>query len=168
MQQYKASLDKTTAGISIAFTILVLVLIVKSIQILLRNNWSSQDAPMYFFIILVLIVIWVTAFLRQIRHYELSDNQLLIKTRRNTHTILLKEVEKIEELNLLPFASLKNLARRALFAYRGRYHFPTLGYIDFYASQKKNLIYLQTKNKENIIISPDDIALLKDIKNKIN
>jgi len=167
MQIYKASLDKTTAWISIGFTALILALIIKIIFVLQNNNFVAQDAPMYFFIIVILIGIWVISFLRQIKYYSLSDEYLIIQTRWEKINIPIAEIIKIEPLNLLPFSSVKNIGRRALFGYRGTYKFPSLGHISFYASQKKNLIYLQTEKQGNIIISPDDISLLDDINEKL-
>jgi len=167
MTKYKASLDHTTRWTSIAFSLLVVILIGRSIQILQNNNFILPDAPMYYFSIIILITIWLISFLRKIKYYELFEDKLIIKTRWKDKIIPLNEITKIEPLNLLPFASLKNIGRRALFTYRGRYHFPELGYVNFYASQKKNLLFLQTKEHGNIVISPNSLALLEEIKKKI-
>jgi hypothetical protein len=51
-----------------------------------------------------------------------------------------------------------------LFGYYGLYYIPKIGNVKYYTTRRNNRILIVLKNKNKIVISPDDVSLIDLIK----
>jgi len=81
-------------------------------------------------------------------------------------------INEIKEIKVLEFHDLTGLVRTfgngGLFGYYGKFYSRKQGKMTLYTTRRDNRIMIITKADKKIIISPDDLALAKNIELKLN
>jgi len=164
---YKASLDTKTKWITYIFLLVMGGLLYKSFEALQRPSYGSNNSSIYVIIIIILLVILVNSWIKKVQFYQLTEDLLIIKTFHEQIKIPLYEIKHIHENNQIPGGPIREIGTKGLFGYRGRYFLGQWGYVNFFATQKKNLILIETLNLGIFVISPDDMELFNRLQNYI-
>lgn len=119
--------------------------------------------------IILLAVIFVGCYFLSTRGYTLTKDKLIIHRPLKDRIV---DVDDIADVFLVDPSSLKGTLRAfgvgGLFGYFGQFSNDKFGKMTWYVTQKKNRILVETRQKEKIIISPDDISLLDNLKSDLN
>lgn len=100
--------------------------------------------------------------------YTLEADNLIINRSASNKIIKLSNIINVREVSKDEMkGSIRTFGNGGLWGYYGKYHNTKLGNITLYTTQWKNYILIETKEKRKIIITPDDIDLLQELKEKI-
>jgi hypothetical protein len=100
--------------------------------------------------------------------YILDPVELIIYRPYKDVIIKLKD---IQEIRIIDDSDLGRTIRTAgvggLFGYFGKYYCSNYGSVTFYTTQRRNKVLIQTYNGDAIIITPDDLQLVSEIRDRI-
>ena len=157
---YTTSLDRLSKIITIATSILFIVIIVGQFALLPKDHRLIS-------IVTALFLTGCYALIFSLRpvSYVLTTDSLIIH--RLLKDVLIKR-STIIAATALDKNELRNSIRTfgvgGLFGYFGRFANPKLGYMTWYATRRDNAILINTTGKKKIILTPDDpIAFLAAI-----
>jgi len=163
--EYKASLD-TLAKIITIFVLLLFPFII-------WTNWnliSSVPGSVTFILIHTLpTILFIAAiaigYIYSTKKYIIRNGDLVIVRPVKEKRILISDIEEarlVEKGEM--FGTIRTFGVGGMFGYFGKYYNSAFGSITLYTTQKKNRIFIRTKQGNKIIISPDDVSLLEHLK----
>ena len=149
---FTASLDKTakrvTAGIAVLFALNICFFL------------PALEHGAYFVLIgtsLVLVSIFVGAYLFRTTAYEITPQQLIIHRPFNKKILDKTNITKIELLEEGALSrSTRLFGNGGLFGYYGKFSNRRFGYMTWYATNRANPVLLQMAGGKKVIITPDE------------
>ena len=119
-------------------------------------------------VLLLFIGIIVGGYLYSTKSYTVTNDALIIHRPISDRVIKLSEIVEIRTVDAADFSgTIRTFGNGGLFGYYGKYYNSKIGNMTWYVTQQKNKILVQIKQGDKIIISPDDIGLVKKVKLQI-
>jgi amino acid transporter len=165
--EYKASLDTVAKIVTAVTVILFFVIGYRSIKVLMLLQSNKTSMLIYGGLLLLFVVIIIGCFLFSPQYYKVDNNYLTIVRPVKNKTLKLNDIDNIrplekDEMN----GAIRTFGVGGLFGYFGKYYYPKIGNMTFYATQKRNRILIETRQGQNFIITPDDQSIIENIKGK--
>ncbi|HTO16307.1 MAG TPA: PH domain-containing protein [Edaphocola sp.] len=152
--KYEASLDNFTKTISF-LTILVIVISLIIVNTVIGDSAPSFLIPLY--IILALSPILV--FLWKPQYYLLIDNRLEIQRPIGKIIIPMNDILQFEQLSeSVMKKSVRAFGSGGFFGYFGKFKNNQLGVMNWYATQRKNIVLIHLLKNKKILLTPDDLT----------
>lgn len=163
--EYKASFDTLTKVISLGVLVLFAFIAQKSVKALLVAEGDTTTVLIHSGIILFLLATLVISYLFSVKSYLIAGNELVIRRHVNEKRI---SIADIAEIRLVAEEDMRGTIRTfgngGLFGYYGKYYNRTFGSMTLYTTQRANRVFIRTKSGSKIIISPDDLSLVAELK----
>lgn len=159
--KYKASLDSLTKILSVSVVFFLVGMFV--------YLWQFRENNGVLIPLLILIPIFIVVYLYSPQYYLLDDSNLKIVRIASNVTVKLSDITKITgvEKRELGFG-IRTFGSGGFLGYYGKFTYDKIGKVTLYATQRKNMVLIDTKDGKKIIITPDDMGLLELVKEKIN
>jgi hypothetical protein len=149
---YKASLDNLAKGTTIAITILFALIIVGQFSLI-----STVGFLMPIFTIVVLAGSYFLTIAFRPINYSLTTDKLIIHRLFRNVIIERKNIKSIEQIDKHKIKyTLRSFGVGGLFGYFGKFTNKDLGRMTWYATQKDNVILVQTIGNKKIILTPNE------------
>ena len=152
---FKASLDTLAKNLSIVLAVLFANIIVLHI-------WLIKDSGkmVSLFVIALLLIIYLSAYLFRPQGYIITDEALIIKRSVSPVTILRSNITSTEQLsNNSLSGSIRLFGVGGLFGYFGKFSNRKLGTMTWYATRRNsNVVLITTTDQKKIILTPDEPA----------
>jgi len=165
----KASLDKTAVFITIGIGILFFAISFHLTTLLIETKIVSTAFFIYLLHLLLLQATFGLGWLYAPKGYSVNKHGICIKRAIGSFIIKLDEIVQV---TVFPENKIKSTIHTfgvgGMFGYYGKFHTSGIGHITFYATQRKNLILIQTTQAKKIVISPDNPAFLDYIKTQLH
>jgi cytochrome c biogenesis protein CcdA len=163
---YKASKDMTIQAITIGIVLLFAFLSYRSAVALIHSNGNLATILIHSSVLIFLLGTLLLCFLFAPQKYSIEENEIIIQRPiSNIHI----SIDSIKEIRQVDKSETKGMIRTfgvgGLFGNFGKFYAPALGRITMYATQNKNYVLI-IANKRKIIITPDDLAIIEQIKLK--
>ena len=159
--KYKASLDSTTK----ILTALVIVFIIWAIT---KVEFQSPHHVKYIVLLSVALIILIGCFLYAPMSYELTGSELVIIRRAGNRTIKLTDIEEIKAVTRDELGwGIRIFGDGGFMGYFGKFFYSKTGWVTLYATQRGNMVLIQTKQGKKVIITPDDLSLVEMVKDKM-
>jgi hypothetical protein len=101
-------------------------------------------------------------------HYIIDTKYLVIHRKVKGVSINLNEISSVKLLSEKEIkGGIRMFGVGGVFGYFGLFTFPKIGYCKMFATQRKNMILIETLEKKKFIITPDELKLINDLKEKI-
>ena len=163
---YKASLDNLAKIITIFVLIIIATIAYMSIKALVISEGDVRVISIHSVILLFLFAILGFCYFIGPQSYTIENGSLNIVKYAGNKKIKLSD---IVEIRTITDGELTNIIRTfgvgGLFGYYGKYYSSNIGNITFYATQKRNKVFILTKQGDKIIITPDDLGIIEHIGN---
>jgi hypothetical protein len=93
--------------------------------------------------------------------YLVKDDKLVINRKIGNVVLPLNEIVSAKEITREDYTfAIRYIGNAGFCGWYGRFWSPKLGNLKFFASQKKNLVLIETIHKGKWVISPDDLSLV--------
>jgi hypothetical protein len=164
---YKASIDKLAKWITCIMFLIFISIGIKSCLLLLNETSSTNEnfshLLLFLFFFLILFFCWLYAPI----HYIIDTKYLVIHRKVKDISINLNEISLVKLLSEKEIkGGIRIFGVGGVFGYFGLFQFPKIGTCSAFATQRKNMILIETQKKK-YIISPDDIELSNYLLQKI-
>jgi hypothetical protein len=138
----------------------VLIIPVVYVVLILLLAFTKSQIPLILSIcILFLISIGASLILIPWRIYR-NQSELVFQRVAGNISISLMDIEKINEID---FSDLqRNMGIHGLLGYYGNYTFNGYGSVKVMSKSKLNLVLIQSKTKEPLVVSVDDVGFLSN------
>lgn len=150
---FKASLDTLAKNLSIVLAVLFAIIIVLHI-------WLIKDSGkmVSLFVIALLLIIYLSAYLFRPQGYIITNEALIIKRSVSPVTILRSNITSTEQLsNNSLSGSIRLFGVGGLFGYFGKFSNRKLGTMTWYATRRNsNVVVVITADQKKIILTPDE------------
>ena len=165
--EYKASLDTLAKVITVGVFILFAVLGYRSVKALTVSQGDTTTILIHSGILLFFITTIVGCYLFAPQSYTLDNTDFTIVRPASNKKIKLSEIAEIRIVaDTEMTGAIRTFGVGGLFGYYGKYYTSKIGSMTFYATQRKNKIFILTKQGQKIIITPDDISIIEQLKEK--
>jgi len=167
--EYKSTLDWNSKTVTIIIGILFSGQVTFFITLLDKVQGSIVGLTgVLLFGIIMPIAIYVTCYLYRPIKYLIADNKLIVKRLVKDVTFDINEIKDayIVKNDFMRWTR-KTFGNGGLFGFYGEFKNDSFGDMVWYATQKKNYVMLETTLKEKIILTPDDINMVKEIRKLI-
>jgi len=166
--EYKASLDTVAKIITAGTIVLFLFLGYRSVKVLMLSQGNATAMLIHGGVLLLFIALLLGCYLFAPHYYRVENNNLIIVRPANNKIIKLSDIEVIRPVeNSEMLGAIRTFGNGGLFGYFGKYYYPKIGNVNLYATQRKNRIFIETKQGLKFIITPDDLSIIDNIKGKI-
>lgn len=156
--KFSASFDNITKFITLVTTVIILVA-----SFMLWKEVITQQQYYLSIFAIVLLVVYVGAYLLSIDYYQLTDDALVIHRKINTVKIQRDQIESATSIQqLATLGNIRLIGNGGLFGYMGKYRNLKFGNYSFYGTQRKNLVLIKLKNGKQLVITPDQPHSLID------
>lgn len=145
---FSTSYDSTT----LFLTLLGVAVLIFSVSIILI---LGRFKILKIVLILFILSILITAFVRSPRAFIITDSEIVIKTISKSIKIPISSVEEVERLKEKDLKGAKRMKGvGGLFGFSGKFYSDKIGYFDGYFTNQKNLVLIKTE--KSFVISPDN------------
>lgn len=104
----------------------------------------------------LLIVIFLNGYSLKASNYKIHENNLIVQFPFSKKSIPLTAIESAERIEKDKIkGSLRVFGNGGLFGYYGQFENKILGQMNWYITQKENLVLIQTTNGQKIVLSPN-------------
>ncbi len=162
---YKASYDTLTKGLTAGVVLLFIVISLIQLWPVFTTQADQRSFVPGILIVLLCITILAGSYIFSTQGYTLSGNDLIIRRPIKDRVI---KIAEISEIRLLERAELSGAIRTfgsgGLFGYFGKFYNGKLGHMTWYVTQRNKVILIRTAEGKTIIISPDDLYLVEEVK----
>jgi hypothetical protein len=163
--EYKASLDTFAKIITIAALLLFIYIGYRSVKAIFVAGGNSTAILLHSGILFFLVCTVLLCWLYRPQKYVLEKNELVIVRTIKERRI---NIDDITEIRAVARGELSGTIRTfgvgGMFGYFGLYYNSKLGSMTWYITQRKNRVLIRTKTGDKIIISPDDLSLIENVK----
>ncbi len=167
--QYKASLDNSTKAITALVLILIVAVVSYRIKLQIGFTPDISTALAHSGIIILLGAVVIGSYLYAPTAYRVDDDFLTIVRPVYNKKIKMHDIIALREMtDTEVFGAIRALGNGGLFGYYGKYYVPKLGWATFYATQRRNRILITTQQGKKIMLTPDDLAMLDEMKAKLS
>jgi hypothetical protein len=165
---YSAGLDRTSIIITCVIALLFGALLFFNISKL--PEATDQPAALVGLIIssLAMLIVFAGSYLYHISAYQLSETELIICRPIADKIIDLNLLVRVESVqNAQMKHTIRTFGNGGLFGYFGKFTNDHFGGMTWYVTQRKNYVAVHLQDKRVIILSPDDLALVQALKQRI-
>lgn len=169
MMEYKASFDTLSKVISVGVIILFVFIGMRSVKALLVAQGDTTTILIHSGILLFLFATLFISYLYSTQHYLITDNEFIIKRPIGERKILIADIAEIRLVEQSDMTgTIRTFGNGGIFGYYGKYHNKTFGSMTLYTTQQANRVFIRTKSGDKIIISPDDLSLVDNLKSELS
>ncbi len=165
MKRYSSSMD----GLAKTVPVLVAGLVAASLGVSL---WAARDESTLIIVctsilpLVTLIVILGGTWKARIKCITLDDNAITIERSLWPATIMLADIKSIRKVDDMMFA-LRTFGNGGMFGYTGSFYKKSIGRMQWFCSQRKNYVLMETTSGKKIVITPDEREeFMKDVEKK--
>lgn len=167
--QYSASLDTLALLITIGFFITFCAIAYWNIKSIRSKTNDKITKIIHLLVLIVLIVPLVYTYMYHPKKYVLGNFDFYIKRPVADIVIHVKDIHEIRNLvDSEMNGAIRTFGVGGLFGYFGNYHSPKLGDFKMYATRKKKLVIIYTRQGDTFVVSPDDPGFVDRITMKMN
>ncbi len=160
--RYRASFDATTKLITLGVIVLFLFLLYRYFFISPLINFLSISVAFLFCLILFLSWLYSTY------GYEVKDKRFIIHRRKGKIIVPLCDIKSIRVIHKKELGTLIRMwGSGGLFGYYGHFRSTRIGKLKLYTTQRKNLVLVTTVDQDYLLLSPDDLSMIEEIKSGI-
>ncbi len=165
---YKASLDTLAKIITSGIVILFLFIGYKDVKALSVSQGDTTAILIHSGKLLLFIGILLVCYILAPKAYRLDNTDLTIIRPASNIKIRLNDIAEIRTIADGELTtSIRTFGVGGLFGYYGKYYYPKIGNMTFYATKRTNRILIQTKEGQKIVITPDDLTLIEQLKENL-
>jgi len=165
---YKASLDKLAKWTTLLVFVILIVVGCRSIIELITTILTVKEIIVHSLILLLFFLMLLLSWLFAPTAYSISENNLIIHRKISDVSIHLASITTIQQLTSQQIkGTIRTFGVGGLFGYFGKFHVPKIGSCTVYATQRKNIILIETLKKK-YVITPDNIQFADELINKWN
>ena len=159
--KFKASLDRLTIAITV---LVVVVFTIITYEVVLRGHDFSTNSLC---IVAVMWMVFIVCYGLHPKAYELQDSSLNILCPFYSFSYAKKDIQRVRFADRTEMvATIRVFGVGGLFGYYGKFYNRTLGWMNWFATQRKNYIILETTGNDKIVLTPDNaeefMTALKD------
>jgi len=154
---YAASLDATAKALTIVSTVFSTIGAFVCIRALRIAGKDLLTKVIYSGVLIMLIGVFVVSYLYHPSKYILGNFDIAISRPVGDITIHVPDILEIRAIKETELeGTIRVFGDGGLLGYFGHYHSPSLGDMQWYATNKNNLLIIRTRQGDAIVISPDD------------
>jgi len=162
---YKASTDTLCKIITAGVLVLFIAIGQNNVRSIISTNGDIKPVLIHGGILLLFVLIFIGSYLYSTYKYSVKGDILIIHRPISNLEIKLSDIAEIRSIDSTDLSgTIRTFGNGGLFGYYGKYYNSKIGNMTWYVTQKKNRILLRTQNEDKIIISPDDLGLLDEVK----
>lgn len=165
---FRASLGWSARIITGAITIVFGALVIFNFLLLEKVSGNIAGLGAIFFTMLLPIGIYIVCYLHRPLGYVIGDGKIIIK--RPVKSIILN-LKNIRDAYLIRKESMnwmwKTFGNGGLFGFYGDFRSDRYGDMTLYATRRGNYLMLETTDREKIVLTPDDVNMVKEIRKLI-
>lgn len=160
--EFKASLDGVAKMVGLVVSILMIIFTALQIDLLFEN----KDGMAAVMILLTLFIFFLSIIYRP-KSYIITGHELIVKRGLVNVRIPFRNILSVQiiERSYLR-GSIRSFGVGGMWGYYGKFINSRFGAMTWYATNRDNPVLIRTKDKEKIIITPDDPALFLEEYNK--
>ena len=162
--EYKATLDKTSKIITGLITVLFVSIAAWNFWLMYTGLDSTTDFSASILSVIVILGIYAFCYLFRPVKYVVEKNRLTIKRPLKDYYL---EMNKIKNAQITDKETMKWTIRTfgvgGLFGYYGKFRNKKFGNMTWFATKRNNYVVLETTNNRKIVLTPDDINMVKEI-----
>lgn len=166
--EYKASLDQTSKIITGLITVLFVIIAGWNFWLMYTDLDSITDFSANILSVIAILGIYAFCYLFRPVKYVVEKNRLTIKRPLKDHYL---ELNKIKNAYITDKETMKWTIRTfgvgGLFGYYGKFRNKNFGNMTWFATKRHNYVVLETTNNRKIVLTPDDINMVKEIEQLI-
>jgi hypothetical protein len=165
--EYKASLDTLSKIITVVVIILLTTIAIKNVMEIIDGHGNLKRILIHGGILLLTIAIILICYLYRTTRYTITENKLVINRPVGNREINFSDISEIRIVDKADFfGTIRTFGNGGLFGYYGKFYNSKLGSTTWYVTQRRNRIFVHTKQGDKIIISPDDVTLVEKVQRK--
>ena len=154
---FKATLDKLSKGITLGVALL---------SLLMSGLFSFiPDSPFWIALIplVTLGLVILFTFIYSPLGYSVNNEHLVIHRRINSFQIPKKSIQKVYAVSPAEMGSaIRLMGNGGMFGYTGIYRSKSQGTMEWFVTQRKNYLVIETNYKKKYVLSPDDVNACLD------
>jgi hypothetical protein len=167
--KYKASLDIKAKILTTSLIVIFIAIGLGRIRYIALNPEDTGSIYLTLTVFLFFILFVVGCYLFAPQEYIINPDELIIYRPFKDFIIKLKDIKEIRIIDDSDLGSaVRTFGVGGMFGYYGKYYTSNFGPVIFYATQKRNKVLIQTYDGTLFIITPDELQLVNEIKNRIN
>ena len=152
---YKASMDNTTKAMTALVILMLACVSIMPVRELLASDVSSGDVIRNMLALVFLAALPVGVWMYAPSWYEIDAGQLIIHRNVGQVSIALSEIAEVKQQDGVIGRSIRTFGVGGVFGFYGKFYTDGIGSATFYATQRKNWVWVKLKNRKNILLTPD-------------
>ncbi len=152
---YKASMDNTTKVMTTLVILILAGVSILPIKRLLTPDISSGEAISHTLVLIFIVALLLGTWMYAPSSYEIDAGQLVIHRNVGKVSIALSEIAEVKQQEGVIGRSFRTFGVGGLFGFYGKFYTDGVGSATFYATQKKNWVWVKLKSGKNILLTPD-------------
>lgn len=133
------------------------------------NTYHATGAFIQFIPVVILFLVLIISYIMSSTGYSISEKELKIIHPVGVKTLAIDEIKSAIEIKKSDIIwSLRTFGVGGVFGFYGKFYSRKFGPMNFYMSQYRNLILIETKSGKKLVISPDKLDLLEDLNQALN
>jgi len=162
---YKASYDTLTKVLTSGVVLLFMGISLIQLWPVFTAQADQHSYVPGILVALLFIAILAGSYIFSTQGYTLSGNDLIIRRPIKDRVIKIAEIAEIRLLERSELSgAIRTFGSGGLFGYFGKFYNGKLGHMTWYVTQRDKVILIRTAQGKTIIISPDDLHLVDEIK----
>jgi hypothetical protein len=165
---YKASLDTLSKVITAGIFVLFIGFGQKNVKAILAAHGNLTPTLIHGSVLLLFVAVIACSYLYSTSDYTVTGSELIIRRPVRDRIIKIADIAEIRTAEAGEFSgTIRTFGNGGLFGYYGKYYNSKLGHMTWYVTQKKNRVIILTQKGNKIVITPDDIGLVTEVKSKM-
>lgn len=152
---YKASMDNTTKVMTALVILILAGVSILPAKELLAPDASRGDVIRNVLVLVFLVAVPVGTWMFAPSRYEINAGSLIIHRNVGQVSIALSEIAEVKQQDGVLGRSIRTFGVGGLFGFYGKFYTDGVGSATFYATQKKNWVWVKLKNGKSILLTPD-------------
>lgn len=152
---YKASMDNTTRVMTTLVILILAGVSILPIRRLLAPDVSSGEVIINTLVLVFIVAMLVGTWIYAPSWYEIGAGSLVIHRNLGKVSISLSEIAEVKQQDGVLGRSFRTFGVGGVFGFYGKFYTDGIGSATFYATQKKNWVWVKLKNGKNILLTPD-------------
>ncbi|ODS78911.1 MAG: hypothetical protein ABS46_16450 [Cytophagaceae bacterium SCN 52-12] len=152
---FKASMDSTTKVITSLVILMLAGVSILPLKELLAPDVSFGDVIRNTLAVVFLVALPVGIWIYAPSGYEIDAGRLVIHRNVGQVSIDLNEIAEVKRQEGVIGRSIRTFGVGGLFGFYGKFYTDGVGSATFYATQRKNWVWVKLKSGKNILLTPD-------------
>lgn len=166
--EYKASLDWSAKLVTAFVTVLFVGILTFHVRSLLSAVNAYPISIAFGFTSVLLIGIYGFCYLNRPLKYIIDSDKIIIKRNLRDKVIPLTSIKGVYSIKKGTMGWVwKTFGNGGLFGFYGGFRSDRYGDMTWYATRRSNYVMLETYEDEKIVLTPDDLGMVKEIKKVI-